>query len=106
MFPNIIRAGKHIYCCLITFFRQDYCATSKDIERKMDELSAMGPEGIMENARKVWTRTAPADLYYNRDESNSKVMKGTSKLYELCELFKKILLDRAAGARALQVCLL
>ncbi|XP_033356716.1 ribonuclease 3 [Bombus vosnesenskii] len=87
---------------LLEKYRQDYCATSKDIERKMDELSAMGPEGIMENARKVWTRTAPADLYYNRDESNPKIMRGTPKLQELCELFKKVLLNRAAAARALQ----
>ncbi|KOC66051.1 Ribonuclease 3 [Habropoda laboriosa] len=87
---------------LLEKYRQDYCATSKDMERKMDELSAMGPEGIMENARKVWTRTAPADLYYTRDENNPKIMRGTAKLHELCELFKKILLDRAAGARALQ----
>ncbi|CAK9812701.1 Ribonuclease 3 [Anthophora quadrimaculata] len=87
---------------LLEKYRQDYCATSKDMERKMDELSAMGPEGIMENARKVWTRTAPADLYYSRDENNPKIMRGTTKLHELCELFKKILLDRAASARALQ----
>ncbi|PBC30634.1 Ribonuclease [Apis cerana cerana] len=87
---------------LLEKYRQDYCATSKDMERKMDELSAMGPEGIMENARKVWTRTAPADLYYTRDENNPKIMRGTQKLHELCELFKKILLDRAAAARALQ----
>ncbi|KAK9306258.1 hypothetical protein QLX08_002988 [Tetragonisca angustula] len=87
---------------LLEKYRQDYCATSKDMERKMDELSAMGPEGIMENARKVWTRTAPADLYYSRDDNNPKIMNGTLKLHELCELFKKILLNRAAAARALQ----
>ncbi|XP_029037028.2 ribonuclease 3 [Osmia bicornis bicornis] len=87
---------------LLEKYRQDYCATSKDMERKMDELSAMGPEGIMENARKVWTRTAPADLYYIRDENNSKLMRGTSKLHELCESFKNVLLDRAGSARALQ----
>ena len=87
---------------LLEKYRQDYCATSKDMERKMDELSAMGPEGIMENARKVWTRTAPADLYYNRDESNANVMRATPKLLELCDLFKKALLDRAEAARSLQ----
>lgn len=69
----------------------------------MDELSAMGPEGIMENARKIWTRTAPADLYYSRDKVNQKIMKGTLKLHELCELFKNILMDRATSAKALQV---
>ncbi|KZC07809.1 PREDICTED: ribonuclease 3 [Dufourea novaeangliae] len=87
---------------LLEKYRQDYCATSKDMERKMDELSAMGPEGIMENARKVWTRTAPADLYYSRDDINPKVMRGTPKLHELCELFRKVLMDRATAARALQ----
>nr|XP_031849478.1 ribonuclease 3 [Nomia melanderi] len=87
---------------LLEKYRQNYCATSKDMERKMDELSAMGPEGIIENARKVWTRTAPADLYYSRDDDNPKIMKGTSKLHELCELFKKILMDRATSAKALQ----
>nr|KAF7412907.1 hypothetical protein H0235_012758 [Vespula pensylvanica] len=60
---------------LLEKYRRNYCATSKDMERKMDELSAMGPEGIMENERKIWTRTAPADLYYTRDETNSKIMK-------------------------------
>ncbi|XP_066595146.1 ribonuclease 3 [Prorops nasuta] len=83
-------------------YRQNYCATSRDMERKMDELSAIGPEGILENERKIWTRTAPADLYYTRDENNSKVMRGTAKLLELCETFKKLLIDRASKARASQ----
>ncbi|XP_017877532.1 ribonuclease 3 isoform X2 [Ceratina calcarata] len=87
---------------LLEKYRQGYCATSKDMERKMDELSAMGTEGIMENARKVWTRTAPADLYYTRDETNPKIMNGTPKLHELCDLFKNVLLDRAKAARNLQ----
>ncbi|XP_012275401.1 ribonuclease 3 [Orussus abietinus] len=87
---------------LLEKYRRNYCATSKDMERKMDELSAMGPEGILENERKVWTRTAPADLYYTRDENNPKVMRGTPKLIELCDIFKKLLIDRAASARALQ----
>ncbi|XP_046830662.1 ribonuclease 3 isoform X1 [Vespa crabro] len=87
---------------LLEKYRRNYCATSKDMERKMDELSAMGPEGIMENERKIWTRTAPADLYYTRDDTNPKIMKGTQKLRDLCDLFKEILIDRAAAARALQ----
>lgn len=63
----------------------------------------MGPEGIIEHERKVWTRTAPADLYYARDESNPKIMIGTPKLKELCEIFKELLVDRSSAARALQV---
>lgn len=53
--------------------------------------------------RKIWTRSAPADLYYNRDEEDNKIMRGTNKLFELCNSFKEKLLDRAAMARALQV---
>jgi len=65
----------------------------------------MGSEAILEHERKIWIRTAPADLYYIRDENNSKIMRGTSKLKELCTSFKKLLIDRAVVARALQVCL-
>lgn len=86
-----------------TYTRRNYCATSKDIERKMNELSAMGSEGILESGKKIWTRTAPADLYYVRDESNPKIMRSTAKLKELCATFQKLLIDRAAAARALQV---
>lgn len=85
------------------YIRRNYCATSKDIERKLDELSAMGSEGIIESEKKIWIRTAPADLYYVRDETNPKVMRSTPKLQELCATFRKLLIDRAAVARALQV---
>ncbi|XP_063972523.1 ribonuclease 3 [Diachasmimorpha longicaudata] len=84
---------------LLEKYRRNYCATSRDIEKKMDEL---GPDGILECERKAWTRTAPADLYYNRDENNPRIMKGTPKLQELCGIFKRALLDRAAITRASQ----
>lgn len=85
------------------FIRRNYCATSKDMERRLSELSAIGSEGILENEKKIWTRTAPADLYYVRDENDLKVMRSTSKLQELCATFKQLLIDRAAAARELQV---
>ncbi|KMQ94989.1 ribonuclease 3-like protein [Lasius niger] len=87
---------------LLEKYRRNYCATSKDMERKLNELSAMGSEGILESEKKIWTRTAPADLYYYRNENNPKIMKSTVKLQELCVTFKRLLIDRAAGARALQ----
>lgn len=65
----------------------------------------MGSEGILESEKKIWTRTAPADLYYFRDEINPKIMKSTVKLQELCMTFKRLLIDRATEARALQVCI-
>nr|CAD7204214.1 unnamed protein product [Timema douglasi] len=47
---------------------QNYCATGEEIESKLSELSKMKPEEIIEMEKRVWTRTAPADLYYSRDE--------------------------------------
>ncbi|XP_012538290.2 ribonuclease 3 isoform X2 [Monomorium pharaonis] len=87
---------------LLEKYRRNYCATSKDIKRKLSELSAMGSKGILESEKKIWTRTSPADLYYVRDENNPKIMKGSSKLRELCLTFKAVLINRAAAARALQ----
>lgn len=78
-------------------YRRNYCETSKDMQRKMNELSSTS-----DNEKSIWTRTAPADLYYTRDEKNPKIMQGTHKLHELSELFKKTLLDRVASARAFQ----
>ncbi|XP_031778770.1 ribonuclease 3 [Nasonia vitripennis] len=82
---------------LLEKYRQNYCATSEDIKRKLNELES---DGVLE--RKIWTRTAPADLYYSRDEKNNKLMKATGKLVQLCDDFKKILIDRASSARELQ----
>ena len=49
-------------------FRMNYCATSAEMQKKLEELAKMKPEEIVEHEKKVWTRTAPADLYYVRDE--------------------------------------
>lgn len=96
---KIIFNNYKIFC-----IRRNYCATSKDIKRKLSELSAMGSKGILENEKKIWARTSPADLYYVRNEHNPKIMKSSSKLQELCMTFKRVLIDRAAAARKLQVC--
>lgn len=85
------------------YVRRNYCATSKDIKRKLSELSAMGSKGIIEGQKKIWTRTSPADLHYVRDENNPKIMTSSCKLHELCMTFKNVLIDRAAAARELQV---
>ena len=37
------------------------------------------PEQITENEKKIWTRSAPADLYYNRDPTNPIVMHSTER---------------------------
>lgn len=101
---HILQNKKLLIITIIIFYvRRDYCPTSKDIRRKLNELSAMESKGILESEKKIWTRTSPADLYYVRDENNLKIMKATTKLQELCVTFKRVLIDRAAAARELQV---
>nr|CAD7590834.1 unnamed protein product [Timema genevievae] len=87
---------------LLQKYRQNYCATGEEIESKLSELSRMKPEEIIELEKRVWTRTAPADLYYSRDEKNPKVMRATPRLMELCERFQKDLSTRAEKVRAAQ----
>lgn len=52
----------------LPYFRMNYCATTAEMQKKLEELARMKPEEIVEHEKKVWTRTAPADLYYVRDE--------------------------------------
>lgn len=84
------------------YFRQNFCETSEDLMRnmnkKMKEL-----ENDVGQEKKIWTRSAPADLHYIRDKKNNKIMRGTNKLFELCNNFKENLLDRAGIARSQQV---
>jgi len=78
----------------------NYCATSAEMQKKLEELAKMKPEEIVEHEKKVWTRTAPADLYYVRDEKDHKVMKATPRLLALCERFREELVGRAEKVRA------
>ena len=55
-------------CVLLSCFRMNYCATTAEMQKKLEELAKMKPEEIVEHEKKVWTRTAPADLYYVRDD--------------------------------------
>lgn len=57
----------HIFI-LLSCFRMNYCANTAEMQKKLEELANMKPEEIVEHEKKVWTRTAPADLYYVRDE--------------------------------------
>ena len=60
------------------------------------------PEQILQNEKKVWTRSAPADLYYQRDYSNPTVSKATPKLVNLLDRFQSEILDTAKEARIAQ----
>ncbi|KAK7873256.1 hypothetical protein R5R35_011330 [Gryllus longicercus] len=81
---------------LLRKWRENYCSNTKDMHKKLDELAKMKPEEILEDEKKVWTRSAPADLYYVRDDECPKLMRATPKLTALCEKFELELVDRAA----------
>ena len=60
------------------------------------------PEQILQNEKKVWTRSAPADLYYQRDYSNPTVSNATPKLVNLLDRFQSEILDTAKESRNAQ----
>lgn len=76
-------------------WRKNYCATSEEVSNKLKELSDMTQDEILEREKSFWTRTTPGDLFYVRDELNPKVVKGTSRLQQICERFKEELVLRA-----------
>lgn len=67
-----------------------------------DQFSSISPEEIMENERKIWTRCAPADLYYARDLENPRSIRGTDKLKVTINQFNNDLLQRGDEARTTQ----
>ncbi|XP_046403440.1 ribonuclease 3 isoform X2 [Ischnura elegans] len=49
--------------------------------------------------RCYWTRAAPAELYYHRDENIPRIMRATNRLAALCDRFDEELVQRAEKAR-------
>lgn len=74
-------------------FRSNFCETSEDIKRKLEEMAD-------ETEKQYWIRSSPADLYYKRTSVNE--IEGTARLDALCKLFKTELVDRGALARKAQ----
>ena len=69
---------------------------------KGEELSQLTPEEIIEHEKKTWTRCAPADLYYVRDEQNPRIMRGTPKLQSVIDQFRQQLIKRGEESRMAQ----
>lgn len=44
------------------------CDNQDEMQRRLQEISLMNPDEIMEEETKVWIRSAPADCYYERDQ--------------------------------------
>ena len=59
----------------------------------------MTPEEIIEQEKKVWIRSAPADLYYQRDPENPSVMRATEKNINLLRRFQEKLISASVEER-------
>lgn len=57
-------------------------------------------EEFLEKENLIWTRTTPSDLFYERCEDNPKIMKATTRLTTLCDLFEENLVKRAEKINA------
>lgn len=62
----------------------------------------MSLDDILEEEKKVWTRSTPAELFYTRDENDMKIIRATPKLLELCDRFREDLLTRSQKVNALK----
>ena len=54
---------------------------------------------ILAQEKKVWTRSAPADLYYRRDPENPLRSLATDKLDALCSRFQEECADKIIRLR-------
>lgn len=71
-------------------WRSNFCETSEDIARKLEELAE-------DSEKECWIRSSPADLYYKRASVNE--IEGTARLEALCTLFTTELVERGKRAR-------
>lgn len=69
---------------------------------KMKELSKVTENDVLEKEKNIWTRSTPADLFYERDEDNLRTMKATTRLVQLCEAFNQNLVLRAEKVNELK----
>lgn len=74
-------------------WRSNYCETSEDITRKLEELAE-------DNEKECWIRSSPSDIHYKRASVNE--IEGTARLEALCTLFKTELVDRGPRVRKLK----
>lgn len=78
---------------LLLKWRQNYCETSDQISKKLQELAN-------DEAQVSWIRASPADIHYRRTKDN--VVESTPRLDALCTLFEDELLKRSERTRETQ----
>lgn len=74
--------------------------TNDNLESELEKLSKLSIEQIVAAEKKKWTRSAPADLYYEKSEINPKVTIGMKTALELCTEFENVLGKRASEVNA------
>lgn len=74
-------------------WRQNYCETSEQISKKLQELAN-------DEVQVSWIRASPADIHYRRTKDN--VVESTPRLDALCTLFEDELLKRSERTRGKQ----
>lgn len=52
---------------LIERWRLNNCDTQDEMQKRLQEISQMNPDDILEEENKFWIRSAPADRYYQPD---------------------------------------
>lgn len=75
---------------LLNKYRKDYCGTQEELEKKVADFCNSDQE-----EKTTWTRSTPADLYYEPDSNNLKVTRATNRLLNLCDHFYNTLVCRA-----------
>ena len=51
----------------------------KEREQMVKAHMKLTPQEVLQNEKKVWTRSAPADLYYERDLTNPRILRSTER---------------------------
>ncbi|XP_066150705.1 ribonuclease 3 isoform X1 [Euwallacea fornicatus] len=82
-------------------WKNNYCHTQQKITERLEEYAKRN-EDIISLEKQIWTRSTPAELYYQRDESKFGVVKGTEKLVTLCKAFDDTLVNRAEAVNMLK----
>lgn len=87
---------------LLSKWRKNYCSTREEVSSKIEELCRLDQEQIISQEKNIWTRSTPADLYYIRDQNNPKIIRGTTKLAQICDEFNENLVLRAKKVNAMK----
>ncbi|ROT62179.1 drosha [Penaeus vannamei] len=80
---------------------KEECESLPTIQEEEKSKSVSKEEELEEeeDVKAAWVRSAPADLYYQRDEKNPLVMRATKKLMSLCEVVEEKLIMRGTRLR-------